>query len=225
MNSKLANKAPAFLITVILAIGVPTFAVAEEPFNSIGGYSIGQSCTSGDFSLSESEVRNPNEVLDTIKVERYVIKKKLKGGYDLRVECGIIDNKVNYLSLSARNSDDISVIKDSLREKMGRPADDTEESNSEPMNLLGNRIDGNKMESEYWFLSNERKATAFTIITVPYGASSLSELKWWGGIELSVNDRNVDEWNFLKQKGKMSSKQQDALRKEKKKDGVRGLLD
>ncbi len=225
MNSKFPNKTPAFLITAILSIGVPTLAVAEESFNSIGGYSIGQSCISGDFSLSESEVRNPNDVLDTIKVERKIIKKKLKGGYDLRVQCGIIDNKVNYLSLSARNSDDISVIKDSLREKMGRPADDTEESNSEPMNLLGNRIDGNKMEMEYWFLSNERKATAFTIITVPYGASSLSELKWWGGIELSVNDQNVAEWNFLKQKGKVSSKQQEVLREEKKKAGIRGLLE
>lgn len=225
MNSKLANKAPTFLITLILATGVPTFAVAEEPFNSIGGYSIGQSCTSGDFSLSESDVRNPNEVLDTIKVERNIIKKKLKDGYDLRVECGIIDNKVNYISLSARNSDDISLIKDSLREKMGRPADDTEESNLKPMSLLGNRFDGNKIEVEYWFLSNERKATAFTIITIPYSTSSLSELKWSGGIELSVNDQKIAEWNFLKQKGKMSSKQQEALRKEKKKDGVRGLLE
>lgn len=200
-------------------------AAADDSFNSIGGYSIGQPCTDNEFKTSDSKVSNPNDVLDSIKVKRRVIEKKVNGGYDLRVDCGIIDNKVNHLSLSTKNSDDISVIKDSLKEKMGRPADDSEKNNSEPMNLLGNRIDGHKMEMEYWFLSNNRKATAFTVITVPYGASSISELKWWGGIELSVIDRDISEWNYLKQKGSLSSKQQEALTEEKKKQRVRGLLE
>lgn len=225
MNSKRLNKTRTFLIIVILSIGAPIFAVAEESFNSIGGYSIGQSCTSGDFSLSESEVMNPSDPLDVIKIERKVINRKLENGYDLYVGCGIIDDKVNYLSLSATNPDDISIIKDSLRDKMGRPADDTEKANSKPTKLLGKRSDGFKMEMEYWFLSDKRKATAFTTIGIPYGTSSLSELKWRGGIWLSINDRDVAEWNFLKQKGKISSKQQEALREKKKKAGVRGLLE
>jgi len=225
MNYILIKKTSAYLIPIILSAGIPNHAIADDTFNSIGGYSIGQSCASSDFLLSEYEVSNPNDVLDTIKVERNQIEKKMEGGYDLRVGCGVIDNKVNSLSLSARNPDDISVIKDSLRGKMGRPSDDTKKINMEPMNLLGTLINGSKSEMEYWFLSNERKATAFTFITVPYGASSLSELKWWGGIELEVNDKNIAEWNFLKQKGKISSKQQEALGEEKKKNSVRGLLE
>ena len=149
----------------------------------------------------------------------------MKEGYDLYVSCGIIDNKVSFLSLTADNSDDISLIKDSLKEKMGRPADDSDELNSDPMNLLGNRFDGHKMSSEKWFVTDSFTATAYTIITVPYGASSLDELKWRGGIELGVNDRSVSEWNYLKQKGSMSSKQKEALTEGKKKERVRGLLD
>ena len=225
MNLKLINKTRVFLITLILSIGAPTFAVAEEIFNSIGGYSIGQSCTSGDFSLHESQVSNPNDVLDKIKLKRNIIKKKLKGGYNLRVQCGIIDNKVNLLSLTATNADDVLAIKQSLKEKMGRPADDSQESNSKPMNLLGDRMDGFNMESEYWFLDANRKATAYTIIRTPYGASALSELKWQGGIELSVNDTRVSEWKHLMQKGSVSSKQQEALSEDKKKERIRGLLE
>lgn len=199
MNYNLIGKKSAILITISMWFGIANYAVANDSFNSIGGYSLGQSCKGREFSLSDDEVRNPNEVLDTIEVKRNLIKKKLKGDYDLLVECGIIDNKVNFLSLTAENTDDISAIKESLKEKMGRSADDAEKNNFEPMNLLGNRIDGSKMESEYWFLSNNRKATAFPIITVPYGASSISQLKWKGGIELGINDRNISEWNHLKQ--------------------------
>lgn len=214
-----------FIVSVFVCFAISSQAFANDSFNSIGGYSLGQSCTGSEFVSSDSELSNPDDVLDNIKIKRKIIKKKLKGGYDLRVECGIIDDKVNYLSLSARNSDDITVIKDSLREKMNRPADDTEQMSSEPMNFLGNRFDGSKMESEYWFLNGNRKATAFTIITIPYGASSISELKWWGGIELGINNRTESEWNYLKQKGSLSSKQKEAISEEKKKERVRGLLD
>ena len=225
MNLKLINKISVFLVTLILSIGSPTFALAEEIFNSIGGYSIGQPCTSGDFSLYESEAKNPNDVLDIIKVKRNIIKKKLKDGYNLRVQCGIIDNKVNFLSLTATDADAILAIKQSLKEKIGRPADDSQESNSKPMNLLGNRLDGFKIESEYWFLDANRKATAYTVLTMPYGASALSELKWQGGIELSVNDTDAYEWKHLIQKGSLSSKQQEALSEDKKKERIRGLLE
>lgn len=225
MNCSFIGKKIALLMAIFTCLGISSYAAADASFNSIGGYSIGQPCTGSEFSTSDSQVRNPNDVLDKIGVKRRQIEKKMKGGYDLRVECGIIDNKVNFISLTSNNSDDISVIKDSLKEKMGRPADDSEENNSEPMNLLGNRMDGHKISLEEWFLTDSRTATAYTIITVPYGASSLSELKWRGGIELRVNDRGISEWNHLKQKGSLSSKQQEALTEEKKKERVRGLLD
>lgn len=198
---------------------------ANNSFNSIGGYTLGQLCAGPQFSKTDSSVRNPNDVLDKIIIKRNIIKKKLKGGYDLRVECGILDNKVNYLSLTSDESDDISNIKDSLRGKMGRPADDRDEIKRKPMNLLGIIIDGTNMETEKWFLSDTKTATAYTIITIPYGTSSISDLKWKGGIELSINERSLSEWNHLKQKGHVSSKQSEALNEKKRKDRIRGLLE
>src|SRR5690554_2035800 len=109
-----------------------SYAFADDSFNSIGGYSLGQQCTGSEFTNEKTEVRNPSDVLDTIQVKRNIVKSELKGGYKLRVECGIIDNKINYISLTSDNSDDISEIKKSLKEKMGRPADDSENINSEP---------------------------------------------------------------------------------------------
>jgi len=202
-----------------------SYAFADDSFNSIGGYSLGQQCTGSEFTKEKTEVRNPSDVLDTIQVKRNIVKRELKGGYKLRVECGIIDNKINYISLTSDNSDDISEIKESLKEKMGRPADDSENINSKPMNLLGNRIDGHKMESEEWFLSDSKTATAYTMITVPYGTSSLSDLKWRGGISLSIKDRNISEWNYVKQKGSLSSKEAEAISEEKRKERIRGLLE
>lgn len=225
MNCSFIDKKIALSVAFFTCLGISSYAAADASFNSIGGYSIGQPCTGDEFSNSDSQVRNPNDVLDKIEVKRRQVQKKLQGGYDLRVECGIIDDKVNYISLTSNNSGDISVIKDSLKVKMGRPADDSKEKNYMPRNLLGNRVDGHSMSSEEWFLTDSRTATAYTSITMPYGSSSLSEFKWRGGIELKVNDRNISEWNHLKQKGSLSSKQQEALTEEKKKERVRGLLD
>jgi hypothetical protein len=225
MNYNLVVKRPALLITLIMYFGVTNYAVADDSFNSIGGYSLGQSCASNEFSSSDCKVSNPNDPLDTIKAKRSQIKKELTGGYNLSVECSIIDNKVQYIWLETHNSDDISVIKKTLKEKMGRPADEIKKNSNKPMNVLGNRIDGDEMELEYWFLSDNRRAATFTFITIPYGVSSISELKWSGGIFLSVNDYNKLEWSHLKQKGSLSSKQQKALTEEKKKEGVRRLLE
>jgi hypothetical protein len=167
----------------------------------------------GEFSSADSQVRNPIELLDAIKVKRNQIKKKIEDGYELLVECSIVDNKVDFIKLYARNSDYISVIKESLKEKMGRPADNSEKSNTEPVNGRAGYI----IDSEWWFLSDNRRATAFTYITVPYGSSSISDQKWVGGVELIVNNRDTSEWNYLKQ--------QEALTEEKKKERVRRLLE
>lgn len=210
---------------IILSIfTVSNYVHADNSFNSIGGYTLGQSCTNPQFSIADSSVKNPNDLLDEIKIKRNQINMKLKGGYDLKVECGLIDNKVNYLLLSSEEPDDISDITESLKEKMGRPADDSNEINSKPQNLLGVKIDGLAIESEKWFLSDSITAFAHTMITIPYGSYKMSDYKWSGGIEVSINDRELAEWNYLKQKGSISSKQSEALSGKKRKELIRDLL-
>jgi len=224
MNYNFLSQKTALLVFVFLSISVANYAAADDSFNSIGGYNIGQLCTGGEFTKSDSYVLNPDNSSDTIKVKRNSFTKKLKDGYDLKVSCGLKDNKVCYLSLTSDNSDDISVIKDTLTEKMGRPADNSDKTSIEPTYILGLTIDGCNMESEDWFLNNSTTATAYTNITIPYGTSSIDELKWRGGIELSVNDINLTEWKYLKQQGSVSSKEAEALTEEKRKDRVRDLL-
>jgi len=86
-------------------------------------------------------------------------------------------------------------------------------------------MDGYKMESEYWNLSDNRRATAYTKIIQPYGSTSLSDLKWQGGIGLSYSNSNDAEWRYLKDRGMTSSKQKKALDEKQKKDSVKSLLD
>lgn len=213
------------LIVSLLLFTVANNAIAEESFNTIGGYSLDQSCTGSEFKTSDSDVSNPDDISDKIKVKRKQIKKNLESSYLLRVTCGIIDNKVKFISLTSEIPDDISDIKKSLVEKMGRPADDIKNNSTNPSRIMGMTMDGYKLESEYWYLPNSRKATAYTSIKIPYGSTSITELKWYGGIELSISDNGKTEWEYLKQKGSLSSKEADSLNAEKRKKRLRGLLE
>ncbi len=214
--------------TLIIGCSLALMSVmagADNTFNSIGGFSLGQECTGPKFTNKESNVRNPNDVLDKIHVQRNMHESKVAGGNDLNVSCSIIDNTIYQITLSSENPDAISNIKDSLREKMGRKPDDEDTTSSEPQSLLGITMDGHNVESEYWHLSNGRKATAYTMITQPYGSNSLSDLKWRGGIELTIVDRDDAEWEYLKTLGRTSSKQEEAADEKARKDRIKGLLE
>ena len=108
---------------------------------------------------------------------------------------------------------------------MGRAPDGKDSIYSKPQRLLGLAMDGHKMEFEHWNLSGNRKATAYTQITQPYGSNSISDLKWKGGIELSYSNASDAEWKHLKQLGMMSSKQREKLDEEVQKENIKDLLE
>lgn len=212
-------------LTIVCGLAViPALSFANDSFESIAGFRLGQDCTGSKFTKKQSSVHNPDDVLDEIKVSRNQHESRTPGGHLLLVFCSIIDNKVIRVSLTSQNPDDISEIKASLHEKMGRSPDDKDSISSKAQRLLGVTMDGQKYESEYWNLSGNRKATAYTSITQPYGANSLSDLKWRGGIELSYTDASNAEWQYLKQRGTKSSKQKEALDEKQRKDSIKGLL-
>lgn len=213
--------------TVAFACGlavISSLAFADDSFESIAGFRLGQECSGSKFTKKQSDVRNPDDTSDKIEVLRNQHESIVTGGHSLYVSCGIIDNRVRHISLTSENPDAISNIKSSLQEKMGRAPDDKKNINSKPQRLLGMTMDGHKMESEIWNLSGNRKATAYTIITQPYGATSLSDLKWRGGIELSYSGTNDSEWKYLKQRGITSSEEKKASNKKQQKDSIKGLL-
>lgn len=213
--------------TLIVVCGLAissSLSFADDSFDSIAGFRLGQECTSSKFAKKQSEVRNPDDVLDTIEVSRNQHESRTTGGHSLYVSCSIIDNKIGRISLMSKDSDAISNIKASLQEKMERAPDKKDSSYSKPQRLLGITMDGHKMEWEEWNLSDNRKATAYTQITQPYGSNSLSDLKWQGGIELSYSDTSGAEWEYLKQRGMTSSKQKKAQDEKQRKDSIKGLL-
>ena len=211
---------------ILIIFGVTALpAFADDSFNSIAGFSLGQSCTGSKFDNADSSVYNPSSVLDKIEVKRKEHESKVAGGHSLHVYCSIIDNKVNRISLTSDNSDDISSIKDSLRDKMGRSPDDTDETSTKPQQILGITIDGIKQESEEWHLSDTTTAVAYTRLKFPYGSNSISDVEWYGGIELFTDDNNLKEWNFLKNRGASSSVEKEKRRKEDEKNKIRNLLD
>ena len=216
-------KYQAMVIACALAV-ISAQGQADDSFESIAGFRLGQECSGSKFTKKPSKVRNPDDSLDEITVSRSQHESIATGGHSLYVSCGIIDNKIQSISLTSKNSDAISTIKTSLQEKMGRAPDNKDSNYSKPQRLLGITMDGHKMESEYWNLSGNRKATAYTTITQPFGSASLSDLKWKGGIELSYSGTNDSEWNHLKQSGATSSKEKKASDEKQQKDSVKGLL-
>jgi hypothetical protein len=215
--------------TVVIVCGlavISSLAFADDSFESIAGFRLGQECSGSKFTKkqSESDVRNPDDSLDKIEVSRNQHESIATGGHSLYVSCSIIDNRIHHISLTSKNTDGISNVIASLHEKMGRAPDDKDSNSSKPQRLLGITMDGHKMESENWNLSGNRKATAYTIITQPFGATSLSDLKWQGGIELSYSGTNDSEWKHLKQRGITSSKEKKASDEKQQKDSIKGLL-
>ena len=213
--------------TVVVVCGlavISSLAFADDSFESIAGFRLGQECSGSKFTKKPSAVRNPDDSVDEIKVSRSQHESIAAGGHSLHVSCSIIDNRIYHISLTSKNQEAISTIKTSLHEKMGRAPDNKESIYSKPQRLLGITMDGHKMESEDWNLSGNRKATAYTIITQPFGSASLSDLKWRGGIELSYSGTNDSEWNHLKQRGITSSKDKKVSDEKQQKDSIKGLL-
>lgn len=212
-------------LTILCGLAViPSLSFANDSFESIAGFRLGQDCTGSQFAKKQSSVHNQDDVLDKIEVSRNQHESRTPGGHQLLVFCSIIDNRVIRVSLTSQNPDDISKIKASLHEKMGRSPDDKNSVSSKAQRLLGITMAGRKHEFEYWNLSDNRKATAYTIITQPYGANSLSDLKWRGGIELSYTDTSNAEWQYLKERGMKSSKQKEALDEKQRKESIKALL-
>lgn len=190
---------------------------AGESLSSIAGYSLGQDCNGPEFKKESEKLLNPKDALDYVQVERKSLKKELEGNYKLRVDCGIENNKVYYVALTSDNPQDIETLKQTLREKMARQPDKKEDNGLEPMNILGNKMDGMKMANETWSISESSIANAFTHIIVPYGATSMSDYKWSGGMSLLIKGTPEAEWGLVKRKGTSSAKEQ-------KKERIRNLL-
>lgn len=232
MKKILVNqKSSALFLSLLLFITLINSILADDSFNSIGGYSLGQSCSDKEFTNYKTKIFNPNGDDDSIEVFSRIIEKKTNDGYDLKVKCGIIDNKVDNIMLSSESIDDIQVIQNALTKKMGHPADKKFKQTLDPKSIfgglasiLGNYVNNTDTETESWILSNNRYAIKFTISTIPYGGST--SMPSVGGIKLIVDDKikNKSEWNYLKQNGIISSKQRDALIKDIKKQRTRDLL-
>ena len=212
------------ILTLCGLIASPPLAFAIDQFDSIAGFRLGQECSGSAFTRKDSDVRNPVDVLDEIVVSRNQHESIVAGGHSLYVSCSIVDNRIDRISLTSTDPNAISILLASLREKMGRVPDSKYNNTSKPERILGTRMDGRKMESEGWQLSENRKATGYTMITQPFGSNSISDLKWRGGIELSYSDANKSEWEHLKQQGATSTKQKKASEAQQQKDGVKSLL-
>ncbi|WP_156480678.1 hypothetical protein [Thauera humireducens] len=212
-------------VAMVCGLAVFSFSFADDSFESIAGFRLGQDCTGSKFTKKQSEARNPDDPVDAIDVLRNQHQSKTTGGHTIYVSCSIIDNKIDRIYLTSTDSDAILKIKSSLQEKMGRAPDGKDSIYSKPQRLLGLAMDGHKMEFEHWNLSGNRKATAYTQITQPYGSNSISDLKWKGGIELSYSNASDAEWKHLKQLGMMSSKQREKLDEEVQKENIKGLLE
>jgi hypothetical protein len=213
--------------TVAIACGlavITSLGHADDSFESIAGFRLGQECSSSKFTKKQSDVHNPDDSSDKIGVSRNQHESIAAGGHSIYVSCSIIDNRIHRISLTSKDPDAISTIKASLHEKMGRAPDDKDSVYSKPQRLLGITMDGHKMELENWNLSGNRKATAYTMITQPFGSNSLSDLKWRGGIELSYSGTNDSEWKHMKQRGITSSKEKKASDEKQQKDSIKSLL-
>lgn len=207
----------------VLAL-VSLLSRADDSFESIAGFRLGDECPSPKFTKKSASVSNPEDALDKIEVLRSVHESTVEGGYKLKVECGLIDNKVSYINLDSSTRDGILSMRASLREKMRRPPDEKDSLFMEPKKILGEEFDGFHMDWENWNLKGERQASTHLEIGQPFGTKSRSDLKYRGGISLSYPNRSQLEWEYLKQRGLLSPEEKKAIDEKKRRDGVKGLL-
>lgn len=224
-NSPTKNTYKLMVYLVIFALTFPLRGFAEDSFDSLGGYKIGQPCNSESFSLKKSNVRNPKDVLDKISVERAQLNKTLEHGHKLSVRCSIITNQVHAISITSENLKYILELQKILEEEMGRSPDDEQSYHSKPQILLGTKLDGMKSEFKTWQLGNKTKASAWSNANQPFGANSIEDFKWNGGISLEEADYGVREWDYLKSSGKASSKDKERENDQKRVEDLRKLLE
>lgn len=197
----------------------PAFAI-----DSISGFKLGESCAGNKFFKKQSSVVNPDDVLDEIIIARNQHSSTTPEGYLLSVSCNILDNKISYISLTSKKLDDIILLRDSLRETIGRLPDDSQEQYIRAQSLVGIKVDGKKIELETWNFPSNRKAVAYTFTIQPFGTNSLSELKYQGGVEIYEDRVQEKEWKYLIQSGAVSSKRKEERLERQRKDSTKNLL-
>ncbi len=202
-----------------LFISPPSFAI-----DSISGFKLGQSCVGNKFSKKQSSITNPDDVLDEIIFSRNQHASTTSEGYFLSVSCNILNNQISHISLTSKKLDDIILLKDSLREMIGRQPDDSKEQHIRAQSLAGIRVDGKKVELEIWNFPGDRKAVAYTFTVEPYGTNSILQLKYEGGIEIYEDGVGEKEWKYLIKSGVLSSKKKEEQFERQRKDSTKNLL-
>ena len=203
---------------------IATTKITENTFDSISGYTLGQSCDGSPFLEVESDVSNPDDVSDKIAVKRKQITKQIDENLLLIVKCDIIKRMVYSVSLTSKKLDKIIELGKVLEEKMQRPADDIDKKSERPGKILGKTYPGFAYESKKWVQPNSTTVQALSSRFIPYGSSSLDDLKWSGGIELRKKNVTEDEWYYLRNAGTVSSKETEEKAKERSANKIRDLL-
>ena len=121
-------------------------SVANESFESIAGFYLGQECLGPGFAKKPVKYLNPNNALDMIEAQVNQHESLTAGGHSLRVRCSPIDNRVYEISLTSEDPDAISDIRAALEKRMAREPDDKSDLNSPPRQFLGITVDGINME-------------------------------------------------------------------------------
>lgn len=202
-----------------------TTSHAQAELSRLGGFSIGDVCHGSEFKIIDVKVSNPTSSEDKISTKRNSMKKSLEGGYELSVNCDIVNQKVYYIALTSNDLSKIIELEEMLMEKMGRLPDDNSSIYRKPSRLMGMNFDGHRMESDYWFLSANIKATGYSYGRTPYGSNSLNDIIWKGGIELLDTSIAQLEWNYLIEKGIRSSSEIEAEKEAERKNKLDSLLE